>query len=139
MKTILLLVFVGAAGASSTAAMTPDLAEVALTRCLDSAAGTSTGGQSDCQAVAQRAYDRRMNAAYAMLMKRLPVDSQQRLRISQRSWLAFRDAEVRAQAAFFNTRRGTMYVPMQAAAETAITRDRALQLETWVRIAAIDG
>jgi hypothetical protein len=50
-----------------------------------------------------------------------------------------RDADAQARASFFASRRGTMYVPMQAASETAVTRDRAVQLEARVRVYAIDG
>jgi uncharacterized protein YecT (DUF1311 family) len=116
-----------------------DQTEAALARCLDDPAHGSTAGQIECQARAMRAWDQRMNAAYSTLMKRLPAETGQRLRLSQRAWLAFRDADAQARTAFYATRQGTMYVPMQAASETAVTRDRAVQLEARVRIFAIDA
>jgi uncharacterized protein YecT (DUF1311 family) len=109
-----------------------------LDRCLNDAANGSTAGQTDCEAAATSDYDRRMNAAYATLMHKLPRKAAQQLRLSQRAWLAFRDAEAKARDALYETRQGTMYVPMQAADATNVIRDRALLLEGYVRVMAID-
>lgn len=136
MKLFLFITLAGVGAA--VGAVMPDPVGDALTRCLNGPGGISTGGQSDCQTIARHAYDRRMNTAYALLMTRLPADARQRLRLSQRAWLAFRDMDAQARDAFYAARKGSMYVPMQAGAETTVTRDRALQLETWVRIATID-
>ena len=110
----------------------------ALARCLDDPSNAATSGQTDCEARAARAYDRRMNAAYAALLRELPPAVAQQFRQSQRAWLAFRDAEARARDAFYATRQGTMYVPMQASDATNIVRDRALQLEAMLRGLRID-
>ncbi|WP_246675157.1 lysozyme inhibitor LprI family protein [Mesorhizobium sp. B2-3-4] len=110
----------------------------ALDRCLNDAANASTSGQTDCEATASNDYDRRMNAAYATLLGKLPRQAAQKLRLSQRAWLAFRDAEAKARDALYETRQGTMYVPMQASDSTDAIRDRALQLEGYVRVMAID-
>ncbi len=119
-------------------AETRDPTATALAQCLGAAANASTAGQTGCETVARRGYDLRMNRAYAALMQRLPGEASATLRAAQRAWLAFRDADARARQALYGTRRGTMYVPMQAAAETAVTRDRALQLETALRVLSID-
>jgi uncharacterized protein YecT (DUF1311 family) len=125
--------------ALAASAQAGDRDAAALTRCLGDAANASTAGQTDCEAAAARAYDRRMNAAYAALRHALPPAAAQQLRQSQRAWLAFRNAEAQARDAFYATRRGTMYVPMQASAATDIVRDRALQLETLLRVLRIDA
>ena len=109
-----------------------------LARCLAREAKASTAGQTECQATALRDYDRRMNLAYAALLRRLPAPAAQYLRQSQRAWVTFRDAEDSARNALYATRRGTMYVPMEAAAGTILTRDRALQLEGYARILSIE-
>lgn len=123
----------------ATAAAPSDRTDATLARCLDAPVNASTAGQTDCETRAKQAWDRRMSTAYATLMKRLTADAAHRLRLSQRAWLAFRDADAQARASFFASRRGTMYVPMQAASETAVTRDRAVQLEAWVHVYEIDG
>ncbi len=109
----------------------------ALGRC--AAADASTVGQVACEAAAQGSYDGRMNRAYAALLRRLPTPAADRLRRAQRQWLAFRAADAAARDALYATRRGTMYAPMQAADQTAVTRDRALQLEARLRVLSIDG
>lgn len=136
MKTALILL---ALAATSALAATPDPTAAVLKRCQDDPINASTAGQTECEATAQRAYDLRMNAAYSALIKRLPADAGERLRQGQRAWLAFRDADARARAALYATRRGTMYAPMDAASATAVIRDRALQLESLLRVMAIDG
>jgi uncharacterized protein YecT (DUF1311 family) len=101
-----------------------------LARCLEREANASTAGQTECQTTALRDYDRRMNLAYAALLRRLSAPAAQSLRQSQRAWITFRDAEDRA--------RNALYVPMEAAAGTILTRDRALQLEGYARILSIE-
>jgi len=109
-----------------------------LDRCLNDAANASTAGQTECEAAATSDYDRRMNAAYATLMHKLPQQAAQQLRLSQRAWLAFRDSDAKARDALYETRQGTMYAPMQAADATNAVRDRALELEGFVRVMAIE-
>ena len=120
------------------ASTSKDATAVALDRCLSTAANASTAGQTDCEAAAAHAYDRRMNVAFARLMRQLPSPAAQRLRISQRAWLAFRDSENVARGALYETRQGTMYVPMQASDATDAIRDRALQLEGYVSVLAVE-
>jgi len=124
-----------AALALATVALT-DPTEQMLTRCVS--INDSTAGQVACEAAAQRSYDARLNRAYAALLRRLPAPAADWLRRAQRHWLAFRAADAAARDALYATRRGTMYAPMQAADDTAITRDRALQLEARLRVLSID-
>lgn len=63
----------------------------------------------------------------------------QRFRQSQRSWLTFRTAEAQARSALYATRQGTIYVPMEADDTTNIVRDRALQLEAYLRVLEIES
>lgn len=136
MKAVVALVL--ALVASRAAAEIADPTANALARCIDDPVNASTSGQTECETTATKAYDARMNRAYAALTKRLPVFAARQLREAQQAWLAFRDAERHARAAIYATRQGTMYVPMEAASETAVTRDRALELETCLRMLAVE-
>lgn len=139
MDKALVLAFIVAMTLSAPAmAEGDDATATALKRCLDDPVNASTGGQTDCEAVAVRSYDQRMNRAYASLMKKLPADARQRLLAAQRAWLVFRSAEDEARTALYETRRGTMYVPMQAAAKTDVIRDRTLTLESNLRLIEIE-
>ncbi|UVK45069.1 DUF1311 domain-containing protein [Mesorhizobium sp. AR07] len=124
-------------GTLAAAALKDPTADV-LDRCLNDAANASTSGQTECEAAASSDYDRRMNAAYATLMRKLPRQAAQQLRLSQRAWLSFRDSDAKARDALYETRQGTLYVPMQASDTTDAIRDRALQLEGYVRVMAIE-
>jgi len=115
-----------------------DATAVALEQCLALPANASTAGQTDCEAAAMHGYNHRMNVAYAALMRWLPAAAADRLRRSQRSWLAFRDAEARARGAIFATKQGTMFVPMESDAATVLVGDRARLLERYVRVLGIE-
>lgn len=133
--------FILSLGISTAAIASPaseDRTEAALQRCLDASAAASTAGQTECEVAAARDYDRRLNIAYGQLLQRLAPPEAARLRSAQRAWLAFRTADEAARSALYETRQGTMYVPMQAAASAAVIRDRALQLETSLRVMMID-
>lgn len=126
---------------STTAVASPgseDRTQAAMRRCLDAPAAASTAGQTACEGAAARDYDQRMNAAYDQLLQKLAPPEAVRLRAAQRAWLGFRIADEAARSALYETREGTMYVPMQAAASAAVIRDRALQLETSLRVMMID-
>jgi uncharacterized protein YecT (DUF1311 family) len=130
----LIVGIVGEPAAASSKDQTAD----ALTVCLDKLLNASTAGQTQCQGTAMRSYDHRMNAAYTTLLRILPPMAGEQLRQSQRAWLAFRDRERVTRDAIFATRQGTMYVPMQASAETEVTRVRALQLENYRNVMSIE-
>ncbi|MFJ6328031.1 MULTISPECIES: lysozyme inhibitor LprI family protein [unclassified Rhizobium] len=120
------------------AAAAKDVTAVALDRCLADPAKGSTGDQTDCEAAAEQAYDRRMNQAYAALLKRLPPDVGARMRTSQRAWLAYRDQEAKAREALYATRHGTMYVPMESDDAVTLVGDRARLLERYLRTLNIE-
>jgi len=120
--------------AEAQALASPDPGRIRLEACLNDPQNASTSGQTDCEGAALRAYDRRMNFAYFTLMKRLPLTAREKLRLAQRSWILFRNTERSARIGIFETRQGTMYVPIAAEQETILVRDRALQLEAYVRV-----
>jgi uncharacterized protein YecT (DUF1311 family) len=131
----ILLLACAAAGAR---AAVHDPTSATLAHCHDNPTNSSTAGQTDCESAAIHNYDRRMDAAYATLIRKLPAVAVQQLKLSQRSWLAFRDRESAARSALYATRQGTMYVPMEASDAANVIRDRALQLEAYVRVLSIE-
>lgn len=137
-KAAAMLLLLALAPTTARATAPSDSTAVTLAHCLDDPANAATAGQSECETAASKAYDRRMNAAYATLLRQLPVRAAGHLRSSQRAWIVFRDSEATARDALYESRQGTMYVPMQASAATAVIRDRALQLEGFVRVMAIE-
>ena len=134
--TIPLLSAVAVAPAAHAATM--DSTAAALDACLAASRNASTAGQTECEGNALRAYDRRMNQAYGRLIGELSPAAAKQLRNAQRSWLLFRDSESAARRGIYETRQGTMFVPMAADDAVRIVRDRALQLEAYVRIMKIN-
>lgn len=116
-----------------------DPTQQSLDSCTQDPKNGSTGDQSACETKALASYDKRMNLAYSKLLAALPKQAGQDLRAAQRSWIAYRDMEAHARESLFSTRQGSMYAPMQADAETDLTRDRALLLESYLRVLDIDG
>lgn len=119
-------------------AVSPDATERRLRQCLNRPENASTAAQVECQAAAGKAYDRRMNLAYAALLRRLSEPAAERLRVAQRAWLRFRNADSEAGRALFATRQGTIYLPIFAAREVAVVRERAMALESQLRIVTVD-
>ena len=71
--------------------------------------------------------DAELNKRYEALLKKLPdAESKQKLKESQRAWLAFRDAE----ATFAAGPRGTMAPTLRYATMTELTQQRIKQLRT---------
>jgi uncharacterized protein YecT (DUF1311 family) len=110
-----------------------------LDACLQDPKNGSTGDQTGCETRALASYDRRMNVAYLKLLSQLPKQAGQDLRAAQRGWIAYRDMEARARGSLFATTQGSMYATMQADAEADLTRDRALLLESYLRVLDIDA
>lgn len=79
-----------------------------------------------------------MNAAYVILMRRLPAGAADRLRRSQRTWLLFRDAEATTRGAIYATRQGTMYAPMETDDAVTLVDDRARLPERYARAPDIE-
>ncbi|WCM25935.1 DUF1311 domain-containing protein [Sphingomonas sp. QA11] len=115
-----------------------DATAAALDHCLADPAHASTGDQTACETRAAGDYDRRMNVAYAALLRKLPPDAARKLRDAQRAWLAYRNAEAGAREAIYATRQGTMFVPLESDDAVVIVGDRARLLERYVRAMAVE-
>ena len=72
-----------------------------------------------------RAWDARLNAAYAALQRRIEPAQREPLRAAQRLWIGYRDANCR----FYATQEGTVRRIEAAECLRAMTEARALELE----------
>jgi uncharacterized protein YecT (DUF1311 family) len=73
-------------------------------------------------------WDVEMNRVYGELKKRLKPSAFTALQAAQRAWIAYRDTQLKFLGEFYSQFQGTMYRPMEAAAELEVTRQRALEL-----------
>jgi uncharacterized protein YecT (DUF1311 family) len=101
-----------------------------LDACLNSPAGASTVGQSECAARAYAGWDAALNQAYEKLMKTLDPAARELLRASERQWLNFVTAEKKFQASW-GKQQGTLGGVSAALANVDIVKSRALTLRNY--------
>ena len=100
-----------------------------LSRCMETPEGMSTHGMRECLGKATQSWDGELNRIWKALMNELAPTPKEQLRLAQRKWIAFRDAELEALASAYGAMPGTMYLVMHADAVSGLTRDRVRQLD----------
>lgn len=76
--------------------------------------------------------DRQLNVVYGKVQKRLDVEGRGKLRIAQRTWIAFRDAEAELHADT-EARGGSMAPLILFGTMTRLTEARTKQLEEFLQ------
>ncbi len=77
---------------------------------------------------AQQRWDAELNRAYNRLMRVLPPDQSHAVRIAQRAWLKYRDAEFDAGNSIIGSWEGSAYNSVQVGHRMKVVRDRVLLL-----------
>ncbi|HWX51164.1 MAG TPA: lysozyme inhibitor LprI family protein [Roseomonas sp.] len=85
---------------------------------------TTTAGIAACLGAEAKAWDRKLNAAYAALQERIDPGQREPLRAAQRLWIQYRDANCR----FYGAREGSVRQIEAAECLRSMTRDRAREL-----------
>jgi uncharacterized protein YecT (DUF1311 family) len=83
---------------------------------------------ANCFDKAYRAADRGLNQTYSRISKVLQPDDLERLKVTQRLWIQFRDATCTAESNLYNG--GTASAPAHSACLEELTRQRAADLKT---------
>ena len=104
----------------------------ALKVCLATDEGATTAGMLDCYGKAASAWDKRLTAAYAKLMKTLDPVSKASLLTAERAWVAFREKDTAFQAAPWRQNTGTLSGVVFAANNVAQMRARVYDLEFYI-------
>lgn len=118
--------------ASPARAQRPDPIDVAMEACLVSNEGATTAGMLDCYGKAASAWDRRLNAAYAKLMKTLDPDSKSSLLTAERAWVAFREKDQAFQGTPWRLKTGTLSSVVFAGTNAAQLKARVADLEFYL-------
>ena len=87
----------------------------------------------NCFDKAYKAADSELNKRYTQIAKVLQPDDLERLKVTQRLWIQFRDATCTAESDLYTG--GTASTPAWAACREELTRQRAAELKTiygWV-------
>lgn len=92
-------------------------------------AKTSTGQITDCILAAADRWDKRLNDAYQKLMAQQPPEQQERLRVAERAWVTYRNANCDYYINIPGTRANYIY----AECRRVLTAQRAIELEAAAR------
>jgi uncharacterized protein YecT (DUF1311 family) len=90
--------------------------------------------QSTMNRCAHEAYqkaDAELNNAYRQLMPKLEIAHQEKLKLAQRAWLAFRDAHCECESFAFEG--GSMQPLLRSSCFEQVTRDRTKQLQAMLK------
>ena len=110
-----------------------DPIDTTLAECLDSPDGQSTAGMVTCLDTAYRGWDQALNDVYNNLFDLLDADSLARLKLSQREWIAFRDAERDFLVALQKPENGTLMHVIAVQSLVNLVKDRTLQLRVYAQ------
>ncbi|MGU7772703.1 lysozyme inhibitor LprI family protein [Burkholderia sp. MR1-5-21] len=124
---ILMVLAVPVASAQQNA----DPIETQADACLATPAGQTTSGMTDCTHQAYVAYDKRMNEVYQRVMRNADPKSRELIRNAQRQWLAYRDAQRKADDGPWRADRGSMASPDIEALNVDAIRARINELNYY--------
>jgi uncharacterized protein YecT (DUF1311 family) len=87
----------------------------------------TTAAMRNCEATRYATAQQELNATYQRLMGRLDSGQKEKLRLTQRAWLRFREANADFQASL--AQGGTLAPLMRISSLTEMTKARALELK----------
>ncbi|QND52055.1 DUF1311 domain-containing protein [Phyllobacterium sp. 628] len=85
-----------------------DPIDKAATECLNSPAGQTTSGMVDCSHKAFVAYDKQLNETYKKVLASVDPESAKLIKDAQRKWVAWREAQIKADDGPWRADRGTI-------------------------------
>ncbi|KVM88946.1 hypothetical protein WT77_29815 [Burkholderia stagnalis] len=110
-----------------------DPIEAQANACLAAPAGQTTSGMIACSHQAYVAYDKRLNEVYQRVMRSADPQTRELIRQAQRQWLAYRDAQRKADNGPWRADRGSIAsVDIEALNVDAI-RARIQELDYYAR------
>jgi len=101
--------------------------DVKMDKCIEE--DGSTSGMNQCMATATAEWDKELNKYYKLLQAKLSPEKKAVLQDVQRSWIAFKDKEIKLINVTYGDMDGTMWTNVANARVLEITRARALQIK----------
>lgn len=111
--------------------------DASLGECLAKKENSTTAGMNTCVHEANALWEQETISIYRKLANHLTGEPKRNLELSQKAWIAFRDAESKAAESIFSNVQGTMYTNIQAIGNLNITKARALALNSYARAVGI--
>lgn len=103
-----------------------------LDACLAKSENQTTAGITNCTAAAADNWDKELNRVYKKLTAELDAEGKQNLKKSQIEWLKHRDLEYKLIGSVYAHKQGTMYIPVRAMNILTLTKNRALELNSYL-------
>ena len=101
-----------------------------LDACIDK--DSSTAGTIVCYDQAEKRWDNELNTIYKALLSKLNREGKKSLEQSQKQWIKYRDAELKAIRDIYGTMDGTMWNVIAVASAVEIVEDRVLTLKGYL-------
>lgn len=109
-----------------------DPVHIELDKCLATPEGQTTAGMVDCTHKAYLVYDKQLNEVYKKALAGVDSESAEKIRESQRKWIAWRDAQNAADNAPWRADRGSLASLDIESFNVDIIRSRVKQLQYYV-------
>jgi uncharacterized protein YecT (DUF1311 family) len=106
--------------------------EKALDECLAKSENQTTAGMNICIGTATVAWDEELNTLYGKLMSALDIEGKKNLKQSQIAWLKHRDLEYKVIESVYAPKMGSMYTNIRAMNILTLTKNRALELKSYL-------
>ena len=106
--------------------------------CLDLSENYTTKGMTDCVIKATEKWDIELNKSYKELLNLLTTEQKEKLKIAQREWIEYRDKEIEFSNQLYYDLQGTMWIPVAAQTKLNLTRNKTIELKSYIAILNID-
>jgi uncharacterized protein YecT (DUF1311 family) len=106
--------------------------DIEVEKCHQKEINQTTMGMIGCEQLGFELWDKELNKFYLKLMEELKYEEKESLRLTQRSWIVFRDREFNFSDRFYANLQGTMWGIVAISRRREVTRARALELKAYV-------
>lgn len=95
----------------------------------------SNADKCNCIIQAQESWDKELNKSYNLLKTKLPKETFETLKESQKQWLLYRDKEYEFMSKYlYEVKQGTLWYAVSESLKRDIVKRRALELEAYYKI-----
>lgn len=128
---ILLIVFLSNSLFSQNKSLQENFIDIEESKCL-SKQDISNAEMRECTIIARESWDKELNKYYNLLSTKLPKDTFEILKASQKEWIIYRDKEFKFITKFyFEVKEGTMWYNIAENKKKEIVKNRALELQMF--------
>ena len=94
---------------------------------------------TDCVVQATEKWDLELNKNYQKLLNILTAEQKEKLKLTQREWVEYRDKEIEFSNQLYYDMQGTMWIPIAAETKLDLTRKRTVEPENYIANLTIDN